>query len=266
MTLKAVLFDFNGVIIDDEPLHERLMRELLIHENMRPDPQEVNQVCLGRSDRACLRDLLERRGRVVGDADIERLLAIKTAAYQAEIVQMERLPIYPGLEDLVYKCRIANLKLAVVTGARREEVEIVLERAKLREYFAVVVSSDDVPASKPEPNGYLLAVEMLRQVFPELDLRPENCLAIEDTFVGIEAAKRAAISVVGVAHTYPFHMIQRQANWTVDYLNDLELERVQQVLAGCSEPGEGTTSPPSPGQPLVRCEESQAETTSQAEG
>lgn len=244
MTLKAVLFDFNGVIINDEPLHERLLGELLIGENLRPDPQEMNEVCLGRSDRACLRDLFERRGRVVSERDLDRLLALKTAAYQAEIAQMTRLPIYAGLEDLIYKCRLADLKLALVTGARREEAELVLERANLRQHFSVIVSSDDVTTSKPDPSGYRLAVELLRQAFPELNLHPENCLAIEDSFAGLEAAKRADLSVVGVAHTYPFHMIQRQANWAVDYLNDLELERVQRVFAGHDAPEALPPSPP----------------------
>ncbi|NJR67215.1 MAG: HAD family phosphatase [Synechococcales cyanobacterium CRU_2_2] len=243
MTLKAVLFDFNGVIMNDEPIHDRLIGELLLGESLRPDPKELAELCLGRSDRACLNDLFERRSRVLSDRDLDRLLAIKAAAYQAELSQMERLPIYAGLEDLIYRCRVADLKLAVVSGARRAEVELVLERTGLRSYFSVLVTSDDVPTSKPDPGGYLLAIEQLRQFCPEL--QAENCLAIEDSFAGIEAAKRARISVVGVASTYPFHMIQRQANWAIDYINDLELERVQRVFAGLDG-----AEPPEPISPL----------------
>jgi beta-phosphoglucomutase len=233
MTLKAVLFDFNGVIINDEPIHDRLIGELLLSENLRPDPKELAELCLGRSDRACLVDIFERRGRVVSDRDLERLLATKAAAYQTELAQMEHLPLYAGLEDLIYRCRLAGLTLAVVSGARRAEVEWVLERSALRSYFSVLVTSDDVTTSKPEPEGYLRAIEQLRPLCP--DLQPGNCLAIEDTFAGIEAAKRAGVAVVGVASTYPFHLIQRQANWAIDYLNDLELERVQRVFSGLDE-------------------------------
>ena len=93
------------------------------------------------------------------------------------------------------------------------------------------MSSNDLTPSKPEPDGYLLAVERLNQAFPDLDLQPAECLAIEGTFAGIAAAKQAGIPVVGVANTYPFHMLQRCANWTVDYLSDLELDRVQQVFS-----------------------------------
>lgn len=235
MTLKAILFDFNGVIINDEPIHERLLGDLLITENLRPDPQEFAELCLGRSDRACLIDVFQRRGRMLNEADLERLLASKANAYVQALSRMDKLPIYAGLEDLIYKCRIADLKLAVVSGARRGEVEQVLEQANLSQYFSLVVTSDDVDTSKPDPQGYLQAVEQLKQSYPELNLQSEDCLAIEDTFAGIEAAKRAGLCVVGIANTYPFHMIQRQANWTIDYLNDLELERVQRVLSGANE-------------------------------
>jgi beta-phosphoglucomutase len=90
--------------------------------------------------------------------------------------------------------------------------------------------------SKPEPDGYLLAVERLNQQYPNLKAQASDCLAIEDTPAGIEAAKRAGMQVVGVANTYPFHMLQRQASWTVDYLHDLELDRVQQVYSQSTIP------------------------------
>jgi beta-phosphoglucomutase len=69
-------------------------------------------------------------------------------------------------------------------------------------------------------------VQRLQALFPESGICAENCLAIEDTFAGIEAAKRARISVVGIAHSYPFHMMQRVANWAVDYFTDLEFDRL----------------------------------------
>lgn len=230
MTLKAVLFDFNGVIINDEPLHQQLIDQILIEENLRPKPGEYRQVCLGRSDRACLTDLLTRRGRVVSETHLLQLIKRKAQAYQQELEKLE-LPLYPGLEDLIFQMRSRELKLAVVSGAIRSEVELVLNRATLAEYFPVIVAGDDITTSKPEPDGYLLAVERLNQQYCDLNLQPSECLAIEDTLAGIQAAKRAGIQVVGVANTYPFHMLQRQANWTVDYLCDLDLERVQHVYA-----------------------------------
>jgi HAD superfamily hydrolase (TIGR01509 family) len=230
--LKAVLFDFNGVIINDEPIHEKLLDQLLIEENLRPKPGEFRQFCLGKSDRACLKALFSNRGRIVTDTYVDGLIARKARYYLQELQNLEKLPIYPGLDDFIFNLRATKARLAVVSGALRSEIEAVLQRSQLRDYFALIVGGDEVASSKPEPEIYLKAVECLNQQFPDLSLKPEECLAIEDTFSGIEAAKRAGIPVVGVANSYPFHMLQRRANWTVDYLSDLELDRVQQVFSG----------------------------------
>ncbi|MER3434927.1 MAG: HAD family phosphatase [Leptolyngbya sp. ERB_1_1] len=223
--LKAVLFDFNGVIINDEPLHEKLLEQLLIDENLRPKPGEFRELCLGRSDRVCIQELLERHGRVVNPVYLDELVTRKAQAYVQQISTLEKLPLYSGIEDLMFK--LPQCKFAIVSGALRAEIELVLERANLRSRFSVIVSGDDLTISKPEPDGYLLAIDRLNQEFPDLQLTASECLAIEDTFAGIQAAKAAKIPVVGVANSYPFHMLQRCANWTVDYLIDLEVDRLQ---------------------------------------
>lgn len=223
--LKAVLFDFNGVIINDEPLHDKLLEQILIEENLRPKPGEFRELCLGRSDRVCIQDLLERRGRVVNPTYLDELVVRKAQAYVQYISALEKLPLYSGIEDLMFK--LPQCKFAIVSGALRSEIELVLERSNLRSRFSVIVSGDDLTVSKPEPDGYLLAIDRLNQTFPNLQLTASECLAIEDTFSGIQAAKAAKIPVVGVANSYPFHMLQRCANWTVDYLTDLEIDRLQ---------------------------------------
>jgi beta-phosphoglucomutase len=231
MSLKAVLFDFNGVIINDEPIHEKLIEQLLMEENLRPKRGEYRQYCLGRSDRACLNDILLRRGRFVSEAVLNGLIARKTRAYQTQLQTIDPLPIFPGLEDFILKLQAADIKLAVVTGALRGELEFVLNKTNLAKYFSVTVTANDLKASKPAPDGYLMAVERLNQKYPQLNLQPSECLVIEDTQIGITAGKRAGMFVVGIANTYPFHMLQRQANWTVDYFSDLELERIQEVYS-----------------------------------
>ena len=236
MTLRAVLFDFNGVIINDEPLHEKLIEQLMLEENLRSKRGEFRQFCLGKSDRACLVDLFTSRGRALTEAQLSSLLERKSKSYQREMGNLETLPTYPGLQDFIFQIRSAKLRMAVVSGALRSEVELVLERTQLREYFSTLVAGDEGLPSKPDPAGYLAAVERLNQQFPELKLEPGECLAIEDTFVGIEAAKQAGIPVVGVANTYPFHMLHRRANWAVDYLSELELDQIQQVFDRVEQP------------------------------
>jgi len=230
MPLKAVLFDFNGVIINDEPLHEKLVNDLLIEENLRPKPGEYREICLGRSDRAGLLDLFERRGRVLSEKQLQELIVRKSRAYLEQLKVLEKLPTYPGLADLMFQLRAAQVKMAIVSGAIRAEIDIVLERENLSPYISVIIAGDDITTSKPDPTGYLLAVEKLAERYPDLQLEPRDCLAIEDTPAGLEAAKRAGISVVGVANTYPYHMMQRQSNWAVDYLTELEIDRIGDIL------------------------------------
>lgn len=240
MSLKAILFDFNGVIINDESIHEELINELLLGENLRPKKGEFWQICLGRSDRACIAELFALRGRFLTEEALNSLIARKAIAYQERLATLKKLPIFIGVEDLIYKLRGAQLKLAVVSGALRSEVELVLNRANMAQYFSAIVAGDDITASKPEPDGYLLAVERLNQQYPELNLTPRDCLAIEDTPAGIQAAQRAGIQVVGIANTYPFHMLQRQADWTVDDLRDVELDRLREFFQRCwSQPVPG---------------------------
>jgi beta-phosphoglucomutase len=231
MTLRAILFDFNGIIINDESIHQELINDLLLRENLLPQESEYRELCLGKSDRSCLRAILAHRGRVVSEDYLTKLIDLKSSKYQQRVLSFENLPIYPGLSEFLGKIKGQNLLIGLVTGALRQEVELVLDRAGIREYFEVIVAGDEVRSSKPEPDGYLLAVERFNQKYSSLSLQPSDCLAIEDTPVGIKAAKQAGMQVVGVANTYPFHILQRQTNWSVDYLEELELERVEQVFA-----------------------------------
>jgi HAD superfamily hydrolase (TIGR01509 family) len=231
MTLKAIFLDFNGVIINDEPIHKELIDEILLGENLRPSAGEFQEFCLGRSDRACLSDILSRRGRLVMDDYLNKLIATKAKVYQQRLEQLETLPIYPGLTDFLAKIQTKGLKIGLVTGALRSEVKQVLDRAGIASYFSVIVAGDDIKASKPQPDSYLLAVERFNRLDITLQIQPSNCLAIEDTPAGIQAAKKAGIQVVGIANTYPFHVMQRQANWAIDYFWDLELERIEQVFS-----------------------------------
>ncbi|OBQ08874.1 MAG: HAD family hydrolase [Anabaena sp. LE011-02] len=230
MSLKAVLFNFNGVIIKDGSIHIQLIDEILIQENLQPQRVKEREDFLGISHRAYLQNLLKNRGRVVTEAYMAQLLTRKAQAYVLELEKLEKLPLYSGIEDVIFQIRSRHLKMALVSDALSLEIEMVLTSAKLAEYFPVIVSGDDISSDKPNPEGYLLAVERMNQTYPELNLEPDECLVIENTPAGIQAAKCAQMQVVGVANTYPFQMLHRQANWTIDYLIDLDLQRVQEVF------------------------------------
>lgn len=243
MVLKAVLLDFNGIVINDEAIHEQLITDLLLEENLRPNSQDLADCCLGRSDAACLSDLLARQGRIISDAYLEKLLARKAARYQEVIVNLGQLPLYPGIDDLIYQIRAAQLKLAIVSGARRGEIEAVLSLVEWGQHVELIISADDLPVgiSKPAPDGYLMAVELLNRHHTDLSLQPAECLAVEDSFAGIESARHAGIPVIGVAHAYPYQMIHRRATWAIDHLYELSLDWLK--------PYYGNAPPASPHQP-----------------
>ncbi len=239
MALKAALLGFNGIIINDEAVRQTLSEQVLLSENLRPNPDDYHDVCLGRSDRACLKALLSQRGRTTPPQALDKMLAQESATYQTWLDNLEKLPIYPGLDDLIFRCRTAQVKMAIVTGAERQQVLSVLEKADLTEHFPVIVTGEDLSAegSKPAPDGYIKIIEKLNEKYPELQLQLSECIAIEDSFAGIEAAKSAQVPVVGVAHTYPNHMLQRRATWVVDYLREIKFDWVGEKFGGESLAG-----------------------------
>lgn len=230
MGLKAVFFDLKGIIINDESIQQELITDILLEENLRSDSYDFKHFCIGRSDRDCLKDILKCRGRIVTDDYLTKLIDKKTKAYQEKLSQLD-LPIDPNLAEFLSRLQQQQLIIGLVTGALKQEAEFILEKASLAEYFSTIVAGDSLAASKPEPDSYLLAVENITRQYPDLHLQPSECLAIESTYVGIEAAKKAQIQVVGISYKHPLHMLQRRANWTVDSLVDIELERVNEVLS-----------------------------------
>ncbi|MFG6098010.1 HAD family phosphatase [Leptothoe sp. ISB3NOV94-8A] len=224
--LKAVFWGFHGVIINDDDIHPQLIAQLLLSENLRFNLEEYQEMYLGRSDRARLTAILQTRGRFVRDDYLDGLLRKKAEGYGEWLRSQPKLALYAGVDDLLYRIRSKQYVTAIVTGAQRADVEQVLTAAKLTDQFSLVVSASDMPvaASKPAPDSYLAAIDQLNLLNPELALTPQNCLAIESCFAGVEAAKAANIPVVGVAQIYPYHMMQRCATWAVDYLNEIDFD------------------------------------------
>ncbi|MEM6448689.1 MAG: HAD family phosphatase [Cyanobacteria bacterium P01_D01_bin.105] len=244
MALKAALFNFNGIVIDDDAIRQTLSEQILLAENLRPNPDDYYDVCVGRSDRACLKALLSQRGRTVTEATLTKLLTQENSTYQTWLDELDKLPIYPGLEDLIFRCRSAHVKMAIVTGVERSQVESALSKAGLKEHFPVIVAGDDISAdgSKPAPDSYLQAISKLNQTYTDLQVSANECIAIEDTFVGIAAAKNANVPVIGVAHTYPNHMLQRRANWVVDYLREINFDWIGEPFGDVGDPAYQATA------------------------
>ena len=233
--LQAVLFEINGVFLNDSAIQFELLDEILLSENLRPTDALYQNESLGKSDRRCLKECLSLRGRIVSEEYLDKLIAKKSEAYRKKLATFETFPIAPDLLPFITSLKLKNLLLGIVTGYNRTDTNYILSALQLENAFDVILTADDVATFKPSGDSYRAAVKALQTKYPDRQITAANCLAVEDNFHGIRAAKSAHIPVVGVARTYPFHMMQRCSNWCVDYLTELELERIDPSLAPPAE-------------------------------
>jgi beta-phosphoglucomutase len=180
----GILFDFNGVIIDDEPQHCDALIATLAHYGYALDRETYYREYLGFDDRECFRFTFDRQGREADGPLIAEAIELKNGHYERAIRQSMRL--VPGAADFVAAAALDGVRLGIVSGALRKEIELVLDLAGLRAHFDTIVSAEDVTACKPDPQGYLAALE-------SLDLAPGRCAIIEDSLPGLAAARSAGV-------------------------------------------------------------------------
>jgi beta-phosphoglucomutase len=223
LKLKAIIFDFNGVIVDDEPLHLELFRKVLLEEGIFLSAEDYHEKYLGYDDRTCFIEVLcdnSRTPDAADDAFIQELIDRKAEYYRQAIA--ERMLLFPGVVELVR--RSAEFPLAITSGALRSEIELVLQRGEIRDYFRVIVAAEDVSACKPDPEGYIKALELLKT---EVDstIQPHECLVIEDSIAGVEAAKAAGMRCLAVTNSYRAEELSA-ADEVVSDLREVNLEAV----------------------------------------
>jgi HAD superfamily hydrolase (TIGR01509 family) len=226
--LRAVVFDFNGVLVDDEPIHFRVMQRALEPEGITVHAAAYYSRLLGLDDRSSFAAVLSEAGERPEPSRIMRLVARK-AAYYREAIHQEGYPFSPGAVALVRSASSAGLTLALVSGALRDEVEGALCQEGLRGFFKAVITSEDVAEGKPDPEGYQRALTELNALppLPERLFHPHEVLAIEDSPAGLRAAKGAGFTTLGVAQAYSARMLG-EADFTVANLHGLtpaQLER-----------------------------------------
>lgn len=198
--IKAILMDFNGVIIDDEPIQMRAYQEILKSEGIEVT-EEQYLASLGMNDRTFVRANFDRAGKELTDNKLLEITQAKTASWRDAIA--DELPIFPGVENFIKKME-KEFALGIVSMARREEIEYVLELSGLRECFSVIVASEDITTYKPDPQCYLEGFRQLDRVRTTRGSNPmvhADCLAIEDSPPGVLAAKRAGLKALGVTNT-----------------------------------------------------------------
>ena len=219
MTLRAVVFDFDGVIANSEPLHCRAFQEALARTGITITEAEYYARYLGYDDVGTFTVAASDRGRTWTKAELADLMSHKAA--RLEELERDQSVLFPGAEAAIRRLAAAY-PLAIASGALRREIVRVLERENLSGFFAALVSAEDTPASKPAPDPYALAVKLLAQRLNS-PLSPRECLAVEDSRWGIESARAAGLMTIGITNSYGADVLSA-ADTVVPHLDVLSTE------------------------------------------
>jgi HAD superfamily hydrolase (TIGR01509 family) len=224
--LAAVIFDFDGVIADTEPLHFAGFRRTLAEVGIILDESDYYANYLGYDDRGCFIAALEAHGQPSDPIVIARLMERKARAYLDSI--REDLIVFPGVREFVQEAA-ASHPLAIASGALRREIELILEQAGLRKQFSHITSAEDVTRGKPDPQPFLHALQGLNRLHRGQEISPGACLVIEDSIPGIRAGKAAGMKVLAVANT---HTVQdlHEAHAVAHSLGQVRLSELHERL------------------------------------
>lgn len=223
--IRAVIFDFNGVLVDDEPVHFALFREVLGQEGVVITEADYHGRYLGLDDRGCFEASLADARQTADRARVDQMIARKARRYLE--VAAEGLRFFPGAAECI-AALAGRWALAINSGALLPEIELALDLLGRRAMVPVIVSAEFTTRCKPDPEGYTLALAGLRERGgPLADLTADACLVIEDSLAGIQSAKGAGMWAVGIPNTYPVDDLRRAgADDVVESLHHLTPEWV----------------------------------------
>ena len=203
--MRAVIFDFDGVIADTEPVHFESLRQTLAGIAITLTEPDYYTTYLGFDDRGCILEALRVNRRPIAESIVQDLMRKKAAAYLTSI--KDHLVIFPGVREFVEEAAAAY-PIAIASGALRPEIELILEQAGLRKAFCHITSAEDVVRSKPDPEPFFHALTGLNRQLGHSTLTAEACLVIEDSLPGIRAAKAAGMKVLAVTNTHTVQDLQ----------------------------------------------------------
>jgi beta-phosphoglucomutase len=225
-TLQAIVFDFDGVIANSEPLHFRAFQQALAEDGVALTSAEYYSRYLGYDDVGMFQALARDRGIDASTEYIASLVTRKGERMQALLHSGGVL--FPGATDFIREAA-ATVPIAIASGAMRHEIDAVIDSGGVKELFSTIVAAGDTPESKPSPAPYRLAIERLREA-TRRDIDPRRSVAIEDSRWGLESAQGAGLRLVGVTSSYPAHELTG-AELVVDGLKALTLPALDRLCA-----------------------------------
>jgi HAD superfamily hydrolase (TIGR01509 family) len=203
-SFAAVIFDMDGVIVDSEPLHERAFLEIFAELGYAANHGIEFRDYYGRSDRALWEEFIARHHPPQPLAE----LIVRKQDRLMEILARER-PIFPGVVELMQRLA-PRYQLAVASGSPHPVIDLILSIQDIRRFFPVVVSVTDVGRSKPAPDVFLRAAELL-------GLAPAQCCVIEDAATGVESARSAGMEVIAITNSLPAEQLSRASRVVATY-------------------------------------------------
>ena len=226
MSLKAIVFDFDGVIANSEPLHFRGYRAVLAEEGITLSEADYYARYLGFDDVGAFEAIGRHQGVAWSGARIADLVARKAARLEA--LERDVSVLFPGAADAIRRAAAA-LPVAIASGARGEEIRRVLDREHLLGCFTAIVAAEDTPVSKPAPDPYLRALALLAPAAGDR-LRAAECVAIEDSQWGLQSARAAGLHTVAVTTTY--RADELIADSTIASLAAMDLDLLARLCSG----------------------------------
>ena len=217
----GVIFDFDGVLANSEPLHLRAFQEVAAAEKIELTEDEYYNDLLGFDDKGTWKQIFADRGRELDPKTFLRVLTRKSEVMR-DLIQRRQYKPLPGVEEFV-RGLWRNYPLAICSGALREEIETMLEGIALRDCFVVIVAAEDVSVGKPDPSGYLLAAKLVAEKVRH-PITPAECIIVEDAPVVVRSVRKAGFSVLAVTNTYPAERLA-DANWVVSSLRPDQVHR-----------------------------------------
>jgi HAD superfamily hydrolase (TIGR01509 family) len=227
VTLKALVFDFDGVIANSEPLHFRAFRDTIAPLGIALSEAAYYGRYLGFDDVKGFEAMAADAGRALTESELAELAVTKAELMQ--VLERDHSVLFPGAAETIARAA-AEYPLAIASGARRDEILRTLDRADLGRFFKAIVSADDTPQSKPAPDPYVLAVQQLSAAVGER-IEPRECVAIEDSQWGLQSARTAGLRTVAVAQTYDATGLPG-ADLTIRSINDLDLRTLARLISG----------------------------------
>ena len=223
--LRAIVFDFDGVIANSEPLHFRAFRDVLARRGVELTEPDYYTRYLGFDDLGAFRAIAKDRGRTWSAGELTSLTADK--AERMEALERDASVLFPGAADAIRRAAAA-VPIAIASGALGAEIRRVLDGANLTHHFKAIVAAEDTAAGKPAPDPYQRAVALLSESVGDAVLAAD-CVAIEDSRWGIASARAAGLRAVGVTSSYDADELS-EADLIIGSLADLDITSLQRLL------------------------------------